>query len=223
MSTAVGPPADLVPICIDVCTEDGHVRIIDTLILDSNCWPIPLVPPLHESIEENVKELASTIIADAEVVGMGRTVRHFTNRVDLWSWELQELVEEQLRLQLWDIFEKKNSRDPGPNAIIKKNISLRLNVNNIQITDDFEWDNTVPGMCPLVISQSIARDLNLPSEATIAITTAILEQLHGSPISHKPSESTMTRASFLESRDHISNVAHAVALHRPKNLEKHIL
>ena len=72
------PPAALIPIRIDACTEDGHVRIIETLLFDPNCWPIPLLPLLHEAVERNIQELAHTIISDSEVLGMGRTVRHFT-------------------------------------------------------------------------------------------------------------------------------------------------
>ena len=35
--------------------------------------------------------------------GMGRTVRHFTGRLDLWTPKLQRAVEDQLRPQLWKI------------------------------------------------------------------------------------------------------------------------
>ena len=209
-------PANLVPLRVDVCTGDGHVRIVDTLMFDPKCWPIPLLPPLHESVEHNVRELAHSIISDAEVIGMGRTVRHFTNRVDLWSPRLQELVEGQLRSQLWDIVEGKRTRNKS--NVTK--ISLRLTVNNVIISDDFDWDTSVP-TCPIEFATTMAKELNLPDEAAVAITTSIVEQLNGVPISPGKA-STATTAHLLDSRDNVANIAHAVALHRPPNLDRRI-
>jgi hypothetical protein len=236
-------PAALIPIRVDACTEDGHVRIIDTLLFDPNCWPIPLLPPLHEAVEQNVQELAHTIISDSEVLGMGRTVRHFTNRVDLWSPQLQELVEHQLRVQLWAVVESHHRMDDdgmrprrqSPSGTQRSSptithISLRLTVNNISISDDFDWDTSVPNMCPIDFAITMARELNLPSEAAVAIATSIVEQLHGVPMSQEknlvPSSTgettSATTAVLLESRDHIANVAHAVAMHRPAILDQRI-
>ena len=227
-------PADLVPLHVDACTDDGHVRIIDTLLFDPGCWPIPLLPPLHASVEHNVRELAHTIISDSEVYGMGRTVRHFTNRVDLWSPKLQELVEEQLRVQLWDIINTYGSRDQKPAAkshTTNNNnnksgstitpICLRLAVNNVSISDDFDWDRSVP-TCPIVFATTLAQELNAPSEAAVAIATSIVEQLHGIPVSPGKATTTATTAVLLESRDNVANIAHAVALHRPTNLDRNI-
>ena len=235
-------PAALIPIRVDACTEDGHVRIIDTLLFDPNCWPIPLQQPLHEAVEKNVQELAHTIISDSEVIGMGRTVRHFTNRVDLWSPQLQELVEHQLRVQLWEVVERYHRMDmdgrqrrqspPGiqSTSSTTTRISLRLTVNNISISDDFDWDASVPNMCPIDFANTMACELNLPSEAAVAIATSIVEQLHGVPMSQEKNlvsstaadASSATTAVLLESRDHVANVAHAVACHRPAMLDRAI-
>jgi hypothetical protein len=236
-------PADLVPLHVDACTDDGHVRIIDTLLFDPSCWPIPLLPPLHASVEHNVRELAHTIISDSEVYGMGRTVRHFTNRVDLWSPKLQELVEEQLRVQLWDIINNHGNRcqPPVPKSYTTNTnndnnnssgsgsssgstitpISLRLAVNNVSISDDFDWDRSVP-TCPIVFATTLAQELNAPSEAAVAIATSIVEQLHGIPVSPGKATTNVTTAVLLESRDNVANIAHAVALHRPPNLDRTI-
>jgi hypothetical protein len=237
-------PAALIPIRVDACTEDGHVRIIDTLLFDPHCWPIPLLPPLHEAVEQNVQELAHTLISDCEVLGMGRTVRHFTNRVDLWSPQLQELVEHQLRVQLWALVESHHRMDvdrvrprrQSPSGSTSSTsptvtrISLRLTVNNISISDDFDWDTSVPNVCPIDFAMTMARELNLPSEAAVVIATSIVEQLHGVPMSQEKnlvSSSTGETASgatavLLESRDHVANVAHAVATHRPAILDRKI-
>jgi hypothetical protein len=177
-----------------------------------------MAAPLHESVERNVQEMAHSIISDAEVSGMGRTVRHFTNRVELWSTKLQDLVEDQLRPQVWDIVE--GTRATSTRNMVK--ISLRLTVNNIMITDDFDWDTSVP-TCPIDFSHTMAKELNLPSEAAVAIATSIVEQLNGvtlSPTGNKPS--TVTKACIVESRDNVANMAHIVALHRPAALDRKI-
>jgi len=102
--------SQLVPIRIDAVSHDKSSRLIDTLLFDPHCWPIPLFvttpkvddpeQPNDDSkgskttrfeqsisswLEANVQYLTDQILNDAEVTGMGRTVRHFTNRVDLWN------------------------------------------------------------------------------------------------------------------------------------------
>jgi hypothetical protein len=214
-------PADLVPLRVDVATEDGNVRIVDTLLLDPNCWPVSfdMAAPLHESVERNIQEMAHSIISDAEVSGMGRTVRHFTNRVELWSTKLQDLVEDQLRPQVWNIVEGRAS-SARSSTVVK--ISLRLMVNNIMITDDFDWDTSVP-TCPIDFSHTMAKELNLPSEAAVAIATSIVEQLNGVPFSpNGNTPSTATKACIVESRENVANMAHVVALHRPSTLDRKI-
>lgn len=214
--TLVAQPANLFPLRIDATTSDGNVRIVDTLLFDSNCWPIPLSNPLDDSVEANIRHMATFIISDAEVIGMGRTVRHFTNRVDLWSPELQEKVEEQLRAQLWNIIEGKKEKQKE--SIVK--ISLRLTVGNVLINDDFEWDTSVP-MCPIEFANNMAKELKLPIEAPAVIATSIVEQLYGIKISSGQVSKT-TIAKIVDSRDHVANLAHAVAIHRPPILNKSI-
>ncbi|EEC45543.1 predicted protein [Phaeodactylum tricornutum CCAP 1055/1] len=90
---------NLVPIRVDAFYEDDkkmiHIRLVDTLLLDPQLLPLP-----HSSLEENTQHLAYTMLSDAEVLGMGRTVRHFTGRLDLWSHPLQQLIADQIRPQL---------------------------------------------------------------------------------------------------------------------------
>ena len=57
----------LVPIRVDVLSDDKTIRIVDTLIIDRTCWPVTLYQPLYVSVEENITQLAHTIISDAEV------------------------------------------------------------------------------------------------------------------------------------------------------------
>ena len=93
----------LVPLRVNVSENNGDINIVETLVLDRNCWPIPLEDPLEVSIERNADLLAHTLITDLEVHGMGRTVRHFTGRVDLWSPALQQKIKNQLVPQLWHV------------------------------------------------------------------------------------------------------------------------
>jgi hypothetical protein len=107
----------LVPIRIDVFASDKSLRVVDTLLLDPTVWPIPF--PQHVMIsssnnntmstydaaktawiESNCQLLANQVLADQECLGMGRTARHFTGRVDLWSDTMQSLIADQIRPQL---------------------------------------------------------------------------------------------------------------------------
>ena len=57
----------IVPIRIDVLSEDKTLRIVDTLLFDPACWPVTLYQPLYTSLEENITLMAHTILSDAEV------------------------------------------------------------------------------------------------------------------------------------------------------------
>ena len=57
----------IVPVRVDVLSDDKTIRIVDTLLLDPTCWPVALYQPLHASVEENTTQLAHTILSDAEV------------------------------------------------------------------------------------------------------------------------------------------------------------
>jgi len=168
----------------------------------------------EDDFEKNIQELAHSLIADSEVIGMGRTVRHFTNRTELWSMSLQNKVADQIRPQFEAILQRKKT----PYRVVK--IALRLSVHGVVIHDDFQWDTSIP-MCPMEFSQSIADDLNLPSEAAIAISTSIVEQLHGIPID-AGKLTTKTSATLVDGRDQVADVAQAVAIHRPTNSDTRI-
>jgi hypothetical protein len=188
----------LIPIRVDVASDDKNVRIVDTLLLDPTCWPTPLYLPLQESVERNIRDLAYSVLSDAEVAGMGRTVRHFTGRVDVWSTELQTKLEDQLRPQIWSIVNgtatitTPTSQPPPPNG--DKNLShlipiaIRLMIHGITIHEDFYWDPSVP-VSPMELAQEMAKDFNLPEEAVVAIVISILEQLYGLPMDLSPDES----------------------------------
>ncbi|MGK3745586.1 MAG: hypothetical protein ACI90V_012447 [Bacillariaceae sp.] len=57
----------LIPVRVDFVTDDKSIRIVDTLLFDHTCFPITLYQPLYASVEENVTEIAHTIISDNEV------------------------------------------------------------------------------------------------------------------------------------------------------------
>jgi hypothetical protein len=106
----------LVPIRIDVFASDKSLRVVDTLLFDPTVWPIPFPQHAISSnsnnnittydaartawIESNCQLLANQVLADQECLGMGRTARHFTGRVDLWSDTMQTLIADQIRPQL---------------------------------------------------------------------------------------------------------------------------
>ena len=61
------PTINIVPIRVDVLSEDKTIRIVDTLLFDPTCWPVTLYHPLYVAIEENVTQMAHNILSDAEV------------------------------------------------------------------------------------------------------------------------------------------------------------
>lgn len=100
----------LVPLRVDVSLAGTNkaspstpsLRIVETILLDPWVWPLKpkKLNDQTEWIEDNARYLAHNLLTDLEVQGMGRTVRHFTNRSDIWSIELQKKVMDQLRPQL---------------------------------------------------------------------------------------------------------------------------
>jgi hypothetical protein len=208
-----------VPVRIDVTSEDKNIRIIDTLLVDPTCWPIPLYSPLRQAVEENVREYAHTILSDMEVHGMGRTVRHFTGRVDLYSAALQTKIEDQLRPQLLAIA---TGDLPKPKGSPTK-ISIRLVVHGVAMHEDILWDCSVP-VSPFDFARDMAEDWNLPDEAVVPIATAILEQLYGlsmdtSPdVLAGPSNNSRRGAWTLETKENIAVMGQLVAQHRPEEV-----
>jgi hypothetical protein len=177
-----------------VLTDDRLLRVVDTLLIDPTCWPISLCAPLHETVERNITHLAHTVLSDAEVQGMSRTVRHFTGRVDILSPQLQEKVEEQLRPQVWKIVNgrAKITQDSNNNSSSSSRndkhlipISIRFILNRIVVHEDILWDPYGP-LTPIEFAQEMTIELNLPEEATVSIVTLMLEQLYGLPMDESP-------------------------------------
>lgn len=206
-TSAIASP-NLVPVRVDVAS--GETRLIDTILMDPKCFPVPLYHPLEDAVEQNVQELAHSLIMDAEVYGMGRTVRHFTGRTDIWTRTLQQEVAQQLRPQLWALLQQSTPDKNVKRDMIK--IHLRLSVNGIDISDDFLWDPNVPDQCPVSFARTLAEDLRLPDEAVPAIATAICEQLSGIQVEGTPGP---TSATNIDSREQVANVAHVTSFHRP--------
>jgi hypothetical protein len=212
--------SSLIPVRIDVVSDDKSIRIVETLLLDPTCWPIPLYAPLQESLERNVQELAHTILGEAEVQGMGRTVRHFTGRVDLWSPGFQAKIEAQLRPQLLRIVGRvADLPKPNNNSDVQKRIAIRLVVHGVVIHEDILWDPQVP-VSPLEFAQDMGKEYNLPEEGVVAIATTVLEQLYGltvdaSPdVSATPNTKGTTGAWMMDTKDHVATVAQMVTQHR---------
>ena len=73
-TTTATKTSNIVPIRVDVLSEDKTIRIVDTLLFDPTCWPVAWTSNSTASatltatvVEENVIQLAHTILSDAEV------------------------------------------------------------------------------------------------------------------------------------------------------------
>eukprot|EP00934_Nitzschia_sp_Nitz4_P001567 Nitzschia sp. Nitz4//scaffold386_size12300//82//825//NITZ4_008991-RA/size12300-processed-gene-0.23-mRNA-1//1//CDS//3329549957//1567//frame0 len=227
-SKAVSMDTSVFPIRVDVSSQDKSTRVIETLLLDPTCWPIPLTAPLHEAVERNVQHLAHSILSDAEVMGMGRTVRHFTGRVDVWTAELQRLAEDQLRPQLWAVLEAHTTRRSSlPVSTSTKTsslipISIRLMFHGITIHEDIQWDPSVP-LSPFAFAETLAHDLNLSQEAIVPIWTTMLEQLHGLTVDTSVDESVSQRSAAqlrgawkMDPKEVVMATSQLVAQQRPR-------
>jgi SNF5 / SMARCB1 / INI1 len=203
----------LVPLRIDVASSTTGVRIVDTILFDATCWPIPiLLSSLRDAVEKNVQELAHNIVADAEVSGMGRTIRHFTGRADLYTKALHDQVADQLRPQLYEVLEDMQRLSKQPKNVTTT-IHLSLNTHGVIIQDSFDWDSSI-SVSPIVFAEQMASELNLPDEAAVAIATSILEQLHGldMPMSLEGSKQNVVKE--LDPKEHLNQVSYIVGLHR---------
>lgn len=210
----MNPSSALIPLRIDVSSDDKSIRIVDSFLFDPTCWPIPLSVPLSVSVEENIRLMAYTILSEAETNGMGRTVRHFTGRLELWSQSLQDKIEAQLRPQFWQLVD-----GHVPKATSTRAISIRLVLHGIVIEEDFLWDPNVP-ISAIEFAQDMAKELKLPEEAVVAIATSILEQTYGLAMDTSVDRSVMAPpikgAWMMDSKEFVSTMAHIVAQHRPK-------
>ena len=207
------PTMTLFPLRIDVASSTAGVRIVDTILFDSTCWLIPLLlSSSRDAVEKNVQELAHSIVADAEVSGMGRTIRHFTGRADLYTKALHDQVADQLRPQLYQVLEDMQRLSEQPNNKTTT-IHLSLNTHGVLIQDSFEWDTSIR-LSPIVFAEQMVWEMNLPEEATVAIATAILEQLHGLDMSMSLEGSKQNVIKELDPKEHLNHLSYIVGLHR---------
>ncbi|KAL3934181.1 MAG: hypothetical protein SGBAC_010047 [Bacillariaceae sp.] len=171
--------------------------------------------PLSLSVENNVQLFANMILSDCETNGMGRTIRHFTGRLELWTESLQAKLEHQLRQQLWRVVD-----GYVPKVTTTRAISIRLVLHGITIEEDFLWDPQV-SLSVLDFAEDMAKELKLPDEAVVSIATVILEQIHGLAMDTSVDRSMVAPprkgAWLMETKDYISTIAHIVGQHRPKS------
>ena len=66
----------LAPIRIDAVSDDTSLRIVETILWDPFCWPIPLLShsnspsSLDDAVEANVQLVAHQLISDLEVLSI---------------------------------------------------------------------------------------------------------------------------------------------------------
>ena len=109
------PSSSLYPIRVDVFSEDKSLRIVDTILLDRNVWPVPVKG--KEGLDANAWYMAQSCLQDAEVAGIGRTVRHFTGRLDLWSRSLLTKMHDMMLPQLQVAWRGTTGRIKGGTSI----------------------------------------------------------------------------------------------------------
>ena len=88
------PPPQLYPIRIDVTSNDRQLRLVDTLLWDPSCE--------FPSSEDDavLDQLALEMVRDAVVIGVGRSARYFTNRLEIAETvELQQKISQQMAEQ----------------------------------------------------------------------------------------------------------------------------
>ena len=154
---------------------------------------------------------------------MGRTVRHFTGRLDLWNYKLQKTIEDQLRPQLWKIAEMNQDEK----IVFRKRdetlipISIRLMFDRINVHENFLWDK-YGRVSPFEFAEDMTNEMNLPDDAIISIAMTIIEQLHGLPIDttsnptleNDPKQSYRGAWLTNDSKEHASIYSQVVAQHR---------
>lgn len=126
----VGDYLPMVPLRVDVSLPGTSkaspstpgLRVVETILLDPWVWPLRprkvRQNPDDEAlwIDDNARFLAHNLLTDLEVQGMGRTVRHFTNRAEIWSVDMQKRVMDQLRPQLQIVAAMRRRRLNRPNS-----------------------------------------------------------------------------------------------------------
>ena len=201
----------LIPIRIDVTFPCG-VRLIDTLIIDPNVS------------YTTTEELAYMVISDAEVHGVVPSSKHFTGRTPIlsstqpnYNQHILSLVEQQIQHQLTNyrlkLSDKNNNSNNNKNNHIYSSlhkIHLNLVDHNIHIMDEFTFDSNTT--CPIMVAESIVKDLELPYTMIPCIVTAILEQVHG--IVHpSPQSSSEKRTIAVHKENKEMNAVHDYMYH----------
>lgn len=106
------------PIRVDVSSKDNGLRIMDTILLDPTCLPIPPSTTnknynsynlYSQTILQNASFFAKNLLADMEVDGINKTEK--IGRIRLVNNnDLIMMVENQIQKQLKSILEKESKR-----------------------------------------------------------------------------------------------------------------
>jgi hypothetical protein len=101
-------------------------------------------------------------------------------------------------------------------------ISIRLMIDRLVIHEDILWDK-YGLVSPFEFARDMAKEMNLPDEATVAIAMTITEQLHGLSIDTTP-DPTLANASnirkssrgawTMDPKEHASIASQVIAQHR---------
>lgn len=220
----------LVPIRIDVFTSDKSLRVVDTLLFDPTVWPIPFPQHVVSSnsnnnnsrintydaarmawIESNVQLLANELLADQECLGMGRTARHFTGRVDLWSDTMQSLIADQIRPQLVQVaLGTATTARQRPLVAIKRKTSAADTQSDVTVTKKAKIDSMEVDTPEKESTKSNEEGQQPPKETETTETTATAPAKEKEK-ADKPTQKLPAKSNLIPIR--IRLLVHGVRIH----------
>lgn len=236
----------LYSIRVEVSANDSSVRIIDSILVDPSCLPIPYVStaPLPETsafkntdqlqnIQDNAEFLANMLIADMEVQSLNKL--HKIGRVKLIhvpnlvkdatmqiSKQLQDiiLVKEPDRLNIMrkkrKLDESKEDKGDDKKDTDLVHIKLRIREESFNIKDDFTIDRNDERLSnPILIAQSICKDLNVPSRLVNSVAISISEQIGGLEI-----QEDCTGLTYVDPTENTRSLTSPTRLPKRRQVEK---
>ena len=138
------------PIKVDVSSKDNGLRIMDTILLDPTCLPIPPSTTnenynsynlYSQTIVQNASFFAKNLLADMEVDGINKTEK--IGRIRLVNNnDLIMMVENQIQNQLKSILEKESKRKIMYSTRNINHYSKTVKKRKLSTSDDEETADT---------------------------------------------------------------------------------
>ena len=139
----------LYPIRIDISTKDSALRIIDTILVDPTCLPVP--PPTTnynnndlqtQTIILNAKHFTQTLLADMEVEGMTNKSAKIGRLRLLENSLLKQLVQAQFQKQLKECLDQElRLRKRYHAAILTRKMSKKRKLDSNSVNGESKEDD----------------------------------------------------------------------------------